>query len=851
MASEHPAETPPAPATDSLAAILRAARDELEADTLAARGGLESLARYSAQVDRLIRQIYRTARKATDAPVAVVAVGGYGRRQLCLHSDIDLLFLFGRPIGAADERFLKSMLHPLWDLRFDVGHHVRETADLKDADPDNPEFLVALTDARLLDGDSGLFEQLTQVCQGPKAAWAGPMLAALRELTAQRHTQFNRTLYHLEPDVKSAPGGLRDVSAVRMIRRLKGAAVRRLHVPMGRVDEAEDFLLRIRSILHLKRNRNLNVLTHDLQDAAAPLFGSPADKLEQLAEALMSTYFHHARLVNRALGRSFKTLAGASRGPAEAVADGLVRRDDEISFADATRASLQPHGWLSAFEVALEAGCAVSEQVLLCIDRHGGRYAPERFFPSTDELAVLRRVLRPRVGLYARLSQMHDCGLIGRMFPEFHKVYCRVIRDFYHKYTVDEHTLQTIRNLEGLCTLTTRSRRRFAGLLAETPDAELLVIALLFHDVGKWTNRNHSEEGVRMALGALRRIRLPEVDTATIEFLIRHHLRMSTAAFRRDTGDPHVVRQFARLVGTEQHLKLLCLLTLVDVSAVGPEVMTPWKEELLWRFYVDTYNRLTLGHGDDVIDAEAASLAELHASRPADLAQAELEAFLDGLPQRYLRVVDTPQVYEHARLSRDLRATDVHYTLEQKHSAWELVIVSGNQPGLFSKVCGVLSYFGMDILRGQALTNRQGLAVDVFEFTDGERFFELNPSARSTATDLLADIVAGRKDIDKILLPKQRGLKRRGPAHVRPVVHFDNGYSERFSILEVVAQDAWGLLYRISRVISQHGCDIEFVLISTGTDRAMDVFHLTKGNAKLAAEETEALQQSLESLLKS
>ena len=851
MAPEQLAEKRPAPATAAPADILRAARDELTADTLAARGGLESLARYSAQIDRLVRQIYRTASAAAATPVAVAAVGGYGRRQLCLHSDIDLLFLFGRPIGAADERFLKSMLHPLWDLRFDVGHHVREIADLENADPDNPEFLVALTDARFLDGDSDLFERLAQVCQGPKAAWAGPMLAALRELTAQRHGQFNRTLYQLEPDVKSAPGGLRDISAVRMIRRLRRPAVRRLHIPMGRVDEAEDFLLRIRSILHLKRDRNLNVLTHDLQDTAARLFGSPADKLEQLAEALMSTYFHHARIVNRALGRSLKALDGAARGPAETVADGLIRRDDEVSFADATRASLQPHAWLRAFEVALDAGCAVSEQVLTCIYRHGDRYAPERFFPSADQLGVLRRVLRPRDGLYGRLSQMHDCGLIGRMFPEFHKAYCLVIRDYYHKYTVDEHTLQTIRNLEGLCVPATRSRRRFASLLAETPDAELLVFALLFHDVGKWTNRNHAEEGVRMALGALRRIRMSEADIEIVEFLIRHHLRMSTAAFRRDTGDPEVVHRFARLVGTEQRLKLLCLLTLVDVSAVGPDVMTPWKEELLWRFYVDTYNRLTLGHGDDVIDAAAASLAELHASRPEDIEPGELETFLDGLPQRYLRAVDAPQVYEHVRLSRDLRAPDVHYTLDQKHSAWELVVVSGNQPGLFSKVCGVLSYFGMDILRGQALTNRQGLAVDIFEFTDAERFFELNPSARSMVTDLLADIVAGRKDIDKILLPKQRGLKRRGTVRVRPVVRFDNGYSERFSILEVVAQDAWGLLYRISRVISQHGCDIEFVLISTGTDRAIDVFHLTRGGVKLAAGETAALQESLESLLKS
>ena len=252
------------------------------------------------------------------------------------------------------------------------------------------------------------------------------------------------------------------------------------------------------------------------------------------------------------------------------------------------------------------------------------------------------------------------------------------------------------------------------------------------------------------------------------------------------------------------------------MSAVGPDVMTPWKEDLLWRLYVDTYNRLTLGYGDDVIDATASSLAELHESRPADIAQGELETFLEGLPQRYLRLVDQLHVYEHVRLSRNLSAPGVRCLLEQKGSAWELALVSADQPGLFSKVCGVLSYFGMDILRGQAMTNRHGTAVDIVEFTDRERFFELNEAARPDLTNLLADVVGGRQDIDKILLPKQRGMTRREPVRIKPVVHFDNDYSERFSILEILAQDAWGLLYRISTVISQHRCDIEFVLISTG-----------------------------------
>ena len=846
--SDHAAAASSGAGIGTLRPILQAARDTLIDETRLARGGVGNLARYSEQVDELMRRIYAAAREHTDASVAVVAVGGYGRKQVCLHSDIDLLFLFGRPIGAAEERFLKAMLHPLWDLRLDVGHHVRERTDLERADPGNPEFLAALHEARHLAGDPELYRELTATCRGPQAAWSTPILEALRELTRQRHLQFHGTLYQLEPDVKSAPGALRDVSAVRMITEL-GAFEERLDVPLGRVGEAEDFMLRIRSLLHLERGRNLNVLTHELQESVAKLFGSPGEQPAHQVETLMSTYFHHARIISRALGSSLKMLKRPTDASPVEVADGLERRGDEIWFTDATRASLRPRMWLRAFEAALDERCAVSDQVLTCIERHGGRYSPERFFPTIEERDLLLRVLQPRPGLYERLSEMHDSGLLGRMFPEFHRIYCRVIRDFYHKYTVDEHTLLTIRNLESLCTPTTRSRERFAGLLSEVASPELLVLALLFHDVGKWTNKNHSEEGVRLALGALRRIKMPERDTAVVEFLIRHHLQMSTAAFRRDTEDPEVVKQFSRLVGTEQRLKLLCVLTLADVEAVGPDVMTPWKAELLWRLYVDAYNQLTLGYGDEMIDPAASSLAELHKTRPDDITQADLEAFLEGLPHRYLRYVDASHVYEQVRLSKDLQTPEVHCTLEQKEGVWKLAVVSVDQHRLFSKVCGVLSYFGMDILRGQAMTNRQGIALDVVEFTDRERFFELNRSGQDELNRLLKDVLAGREDIERTLLPKQRGLVRRQPPRVSPWVHIDNELSERFSIVEIVAQDAWGLLYRISAGISREACDIDLVLISTEGDRAIDVFHVTKDGAKLSAEDTAVLQQRLEALL--
>ena len=848
MSSRPQASTPEKTSTESLRDILSHARDELVTQTGRGHGGFHALRCYSEQLDAIINRLYADARPQTKRSLALVAVGGYGRNHMALYSDVDILIVFDGSIGAAEERFLKALLHPLWDLRLDVGHHVRELQDADTVDTDNPEYMVALLDARFLEGDQSLFEKFSNACLRPDSPWKAPTLEALRELVRQRHNQFNHTLYHLEPDVKDAPGGLRDVCAARMFTHLAGPDHRPVF-EVGRLEEAEDFMLRMRSVLHLARKRNLNVLTHELQESAAAVFGLAGDDPRRGVETLMSTYFHHARIVRRSLATTLRSLAPPPEDVPVPLGENLVRWGREISFTDGTRASLRPASWLEAFEQALDTESSVSSQVLTCIERHGERYSPERFFPTAVERDQLFRVLTPRPGLYARLSEMHECGLLGRMFPEFQKIYCHVIRDFYHRYTVDEHTLLTIKTLESLCTPTTMSRKRFGDLLSEVDAPELLVLALLFHDVGKWTDKNHSEEGVRMALGALRRIQIPESDIATVEFLIRHHLRMSKVAFRRDSEDLEVVRQFARLVGTEDRLKLLCLLTLVDVAAVGPDVMSPWKEELLWQLYVDTYNRLTLGYGDDVIESAATRLTKLQRGRPDDIEAVELEAFLDGLPRRYLRLLDKDRIYEHIRLSRDLDSADTHCTIEQRDSIWELTVVSIDQPKLYAKICGVLSYFGMDILRGQAMSNRQGVALDIFQFTDTESFLRLNSTGQEQFQRQLTEVVARRQDIDELLRPKQRGVRKQR-RHVRVIAHVDNQYSDRFSILEIVAPNAWGLLYRISRVISRHDCDIDLVLVSTEGRRAIDVFHLTKGDAKLTNEEASSLCTDLEAVLK-
>ncbi|MDQ3212822.1 MAG: HD domain-containing protein [Acidobacteriota bacterium] len=828
-------------------ALLAAARDEYATDARRGRGGREVVARLAGRMDALVRTLVDAAQAGTTAPLAVCALGGYGRQALCLHSDLDILIVFDGPIGPAEERFIKGVLQPLWDLRLSLGQHVRELADLDVADLSNPEFLLGLLDARLLAGDARVFSRMLEQAHDPVRL--GALVDPLLDLVQQRHAQYNDTLYQLEPDIKQAPGGLRDIAACRHLRLLQ-PDVPHDAAAAARMLDAEDYLLRIRSLLHLEAGRDVNLLTHELQERVADMMGSAGAHAHRRVEALMGDYFRAARVVARSLAQAQRAVRPpAGDGTTRPVGRQFEIAPDGVRFVDLDRAASQPSLWLEAFRIAIDRECGVSEQALACIEQSVHRCSPDDFVATAGERHQLRHVLRPRKGLYARLSEMHDCGLLTRIFPEFEKIQCRVIRDFYHKYTVDEHTLLAIRNVESLLDPQTPGRKRFGSILQEVRSPELLTLALLFHDVGKWREADHAQESLRLAQTMLDRLELTEEARHTVEFLIRQHLQMSQAAFRRDSEDPQVVARLAQLVGTEEQLKMLCLLTLADVGAVSPETLTPWKEDLLWRLYVDTYNRLTLGYADDLLEHDQSAIAVLIAGRPDDISETELTRFLEGLPRRYLASFGLGTVYRHVRLARNIVHGEVHAFLENHDAIWELTLVTLDKPFLFSNVSGVLSYFGMDIHRGQAMTTPDGLVLDVFEFSDEEAFLGKNPTATGDICRMLENVVAGAVDVTSLLAGRMRSILYRRGRHEPPVVHFDNEHSRKFTVLEIVADDAPGLLYRISRVISGQGCDVELVLIATEGKRAVDVLHVMKEGGKLSEMDQGALKQELERVL--
>ena len=832
-----------------LSVSLDAARRELTEATARGEGGRVALARHAGCIDGIIRELVDSARGQTSTPLAVCAVGGYGRRSQFLHSDIDLLVVFGGPIGRPEERFVKALLHPLWDLRFQVGHHVREIADFDRLDTGNPEYLLALMDLRSLAGDRPLVDRLESVMKSSAADWRPQILDALVSLTDQRHSEFYDTLYQLEPDVKDGPGALRDVWATRMMLRLGGDRRRAHRGPSpDRLSDAEEFLMRIRSGLHLDTGRNANVLSYELQEKAAERLRYTGPDERRRVETLMTDYFKDARSVTRALGRVRRAAVPPPAIPITLIGENLMWVVEGVTFADAATAVAAPAEWLRAFEAAVSRNVPVADDALALMEREQQlkNYEPEVFHPTADHRQRLLQFLRPRPGLSARLGEMRDCGLLGAILPELNEISCRVTRDFYHKYTVDEHTLLTIRNVERLL-----NNPRFGPVLRELRAPEMLVLALLYHDVGKARDGDHSIVGAEMAAGMMARLQLDDEARQTIDFLIRHHLKMSRIAFRRDTEEPAVVRQFASMFGTEEHLKMLVLLTLADVGAVSPDTLTPWKEELLWRLYVDAYNQMTLGYGDDIIDRDQALVAALQANRPEDISEVEMARFLEGLPRRYLILFSPDAIYRHVRLSRDIRPDEAHFLLEKNAEAWELTVVSLDKPFLFSNICGVLAYFGMDILRGHALTSLPGIALDVFQFADTGGFFERNSEGRKEFDRRLHEVVSGQTDVTALLQSKERSvLFRRALVRRTPVIYFDNGHSQRYTVLELVADDAPGLLYRVSRVISDHGIDVDLVLISTEGQKAIDVFHITRGGAKLSEDAEAALKADLERMLK-
>jgi [protein-PII] uridylyltransferase len=401
----------------------------------------------------------------------------------------------------------------------------------------------------------------------------------------------------------------------------------------------------------------------------------------------MTDYLSRARAALRHLLGAGQAQAAANPNVSVPIDEKLAVVDGRMAFANPDRAAADPSAWLTLLEAALERNVPIADTTLELLRAQARELPADILLWGTVQRGRFLSLLRPRPGLSLRLSDMRACGVLGVLFP-----------GFYPEGT-DTHSLTAVANLERLLGQSDLSGTRFGTMLRELDAPELVVLALLLHHPAG-AKEHVPSKAADLARPILDRLRVEGDARLVVDFLIESQLQMAQLAFRQDTRDSEVVARFASLVSgaaqlnsitTEEHLKMLCLLTVADLGAAGRETLTSWKAELLWRLFVDTYNALTMAYGDEVIDRNAAARTALHRDRPADLTEAELVEFLEGLPQRYLTLFDADTIYQHVRMRRNMGPDEVHSFLTRKGEAWELTIVTLDKPYLFSNICGVLA----------------------------------------------------------------------------------------------------------------------------------------------------------------
>lgn len=814
-------------------------------------------------LDTIIRQIWAsTLEEALGLEgLCVAALGGYGRRALFPCSDIDLLFLCEGAPSQNVQQGIRRLCQTLWDLHLRVSPTTRTLAECGRLHHDNVEFNISLLDCRYVCGDVARFEQLrSKAIPEMVAREARELLQRLTDLTRARHNKYGNTIFHLEPNLKDSPGGMRDYHLacwLTIIGKLEqhGAWPSPENRFPGALHEdsraALDFLSSVRCFLHYHQGRDLNALTYDLQsEAAARGIGTPGAPVSP-AE-WMRAYFRHIRSIHRLTVLLDETSAERS---------GLYRlfqnRKSRLSNADFS---------VVQGRVFLRQSSSVADPALLLslfefVARHGVKLSADAERYVETVLPVIQRGLATRPDLWAHfrrilvlphagaaLRAMHQLGLLVLIFKEFQAIDSLVTRDYYHRYTVDEHSFVTIEKLHALSFPDSDLQRRFRDILLGIERPELLFLALLFHDVGKGMPGTSHVEGSLEALQSIcDRLRLEPDDCEIVRFLIASHLRMSATIQQRDIFDPETVQNFAESVGTVERLKMLTLLTCADVSAVNPQALTPWKAEMLWRLFAAAENYLNRSVDDQRLHTSCINTAieQILRSSPGVLEGEDIRLFLDGFPRRYLATHTVTDILAHYEMWRELGDNGVQIRVARGESYYQLTLLTRDRPRLFATLAGVLSSWRMDILKAEAFSNRAGVVSDTIRFTDRFRTLELNPSETQRLQRNIEDAVSGELDVRKLADEKAEAAPLRSKLAVKPDVRFDNECSSHSTLLEIVAKDRPGLLYDISTAVAELGCNIEVALIDTQGQTALDVFYLTCQGKKLDGTLQSELQDAI------
>ena len=808
--------------------------------------------------DYTVAHVYRATNPSAAERMAIVATGGYGRGLLAPFSDVDLLFVLPYKQTPWGESVVEYMLYLLWDLGLKVGHATR-TVDqsLKLARAD-VTIRTALLNSRLIHGDEPLFKELIrrfqrEVVHGTARQFVEAKLAERDE----RHRRAGKSRYRVEPNIKDGKGGLRDLHTLHWLAKYlygNGMSAGAVEAAIFTADEfatfrkCEDFLWTVRCHLHFLAGRPEERLTFDVQTAMAERLGYSERRGLRAVERFMKHYF----LVAKDVGDLTTILCSALEIEQVKPSPGLVRLLNPLSWrarrrirsagdfridngrlnvADTEVFKRDPVNLIRFFARAEETGAFFHPDAVRLL-RRSLRLIDDKLRNDAEANRIFLDMLCSDKNPEATLRRMNEAGVLGRFVPEFGKVVSMMQFNMYHHFTVDEHLIRTVGMLSDIEHGMAAEPHPLATSIFKTiQNRRALYVAAFLHDIAKGRTEDHSLLGTRIARALCPRFGMSAAETDTVAWLVEHHLLMSLIGFSRDIGDPKTIRDFANVVQSPERLKLLLILTVADIRAVGPSAWNGWKGQLLRGLYYETEPVVAGGHTqlasrERVTRAQAAFRAAV-----ADWPAEEADRFIERhYPDYWLRT-ETRKVVEHAKLIRGAEQKGeklaADFTTDAFTAITELSLFAPNHPRLLALFAGACASSGANISGAHISTTRDGFALDTFllarEFEQDED--ELRRARRIAET--IGKVLKGEARLGALMAKRRDRRGRADVFTVAPEVLVDNAVSNQFTVIEVSGLDRPGLLFELTSTISDLNLDITSAHITTFGEKAVDVFYVT------------------------
>ena len=814
--------------------------------------------------------------------LALVAIGGYGRAELNPCSDIDFMFLHEGQVVMGSKplphlsRLMDGILYPLWDIGLKVGYSVRSIEDAVAVAKEDMQSKTSLIEARLVTGSEELFQKLTKVVLAKCVeGQAREYIAARLEDQAGRHNKFGNSASMQEPNIKNGCGGLRDYQNLLWmtffkyrIRSLAELEQRELISGAERrqLDDAYDYLLRVRNELHYHTGRPVDVLGKSLQPAVATNLGfterSPSVRLEKF----MREVYTHARniyLINRTLEERLALIPAPKRlqfirgfidrrrrrRAGEQVVDGFKFIEGYIHASSPRVFRDQPRRLMRVFLHAQQRGLRLHPDLAQLI-RSQLSLADRSFLYDEHVRETFLGILNQRGSVAPILRAMHETGLLGKYVPEFGRLTCLVQHEFYHQYTADEHTLVCLEQIDRVWEAKVTPYSEYANLFQGLERPYLLYLALLLHDTGKADgNRKHAEVSSELAARVANRLGLDGAATHNLRLVIENHLQMASVSQRRDLEDAAVIKGFAKQVQDTEVLAMLTLHTFADSLATSDKLWNDFKDLLLWTLHRKAMTLLQGGTEFLLAQEKQRELLaeEIRRSLPGRLSEEELHAHFGTLPARYFQIHSAAEIlrdlvlihrFLHLQMSEDANALEpvIDWHNEPDRGFTAVKVCTWDRAGLFSNITGSFSAAGLNILTAQIFTRSDAIVLDTFYVVDAKTGTLVGREERERFEELLVKVLTGGEVDFGALIARQKTARPPYQSYEGDAIptrfHFDNDSSESRTAMEVETEDRLGLLHAISKSIAALELNISAAKIVTEKGAAIDTFYINEQDGR-------------------